>query len=255
MMSGDELRDFLDFKVAQYNTPSFIELDPISIPHQFSKKEDVEIAAFLSATLSWGNRKAILKSANQLMQLMHNEPYAFVMAASDDELAKLRKFVYRTFNGDDAVFFVMVLRRLYQHHGGLEPVFAEKWQLGAWHALSHFRSLFFVDSGNLNHASKHVANVEKGASAKRLNMFLRWMVRKDANGVDFGLWHHLGAQNLYLPLDLHTGNVSRQLGLLTRKQNDWKAVEEVTTLLRQLDSTDPIKYDFALFGLGIYENF
>jgi uncharacterized protein (TIGR02757 family) len=255
MMSVDELRDFLDFKVAQYNTSAFIDDDPISIPHLFSTKEDIEIAAFFAASLAWGNRKAILKAAGQLMEFMGHEPYRFVMEASNDELARLQRFVYRTFNGGDMVFFVRALHRIYCEHGGLEGVFAKKWSDGTYESLAHFRDVFFDQAAPGLHASKHVANVAKGSSAKRLNMFLRWMVRKDSMGVDFGLWHHLGPERLFLPLDLHTGNVSRKLGILQRKQNDWNAVAEVTNVLRQLDSSDPVKYDYALFGLGIYEKF
>jgi uncharacterized protein (TIGR02757 family) len=255
MMSVDELRDFLDFKAAQYNTSAFIEDDPISIPYFFTNKEDIEIAAFFAATLAWGNRKAILKAANQLMSFMGHEPFRFVVEASNDELVRLQWFVYRTFNGGDMDFFVRALRRIYVEHGGLEGVFAQKWNVSTFESLANFRDVFFDEAEVGNHASKHVANVAKGSSAKRLNMFLRWMVRKDSMGVDFGLWHHLGPERLYLPLDLHTGNVSRKLGILQRKQNDWKAVAEVTNVLRQLDPADPVKYDYALFGLGIYEKF
>jgi len=250
MMNQAELRDFLEFKTSQYNNPSFIENDPISIPHQFTQKEDIEIAAFLAATLAWGNRKAILKAAHQLMQLLEMAPYDFIINANRQDLSRLNKFVYRTFNGIDACFFVEALQRIYQTHGGLEAAFAPQQNEGVKDVLIRFRQIFMADA--VIRTGKHVADVSKGASAKRLNMFLRWMVRQDNQGVDFGIWKNIDMSQLYLPLDLHTGNISRQLGLLTRKQNDWRAVDEITAVLRQFDPADPIKYDFALFGLGIY---
>lgn len=249
-MNPAELRDFLEFKTSQYNNPSFIENDPISIPHQFSQKEDIEIAAFLAATLAWGNRKAILKAANQLIQLLEMAPYDFVTNANRKDLSRLNKFVYRTFNGVDAGFFVEALQRVYQIHGGLEAAFTPRQDEGVKDVLIRFRQIFMDDI--VGRTGKHVADVSKGASAKRLNMFLRWMVRHDHQGVDFGIWKNIDMSQLFLPLDLHTGNISRQLGLLTRKQNDWRAVDEITTVLRQFDAADPVKYDFALFGLGIY---
>lgn len=255
MMAPDELRDFLEFKTGQYNRPSFIDEDPISIPHLFTRREDIEIAAFMAATLAWGNRKAIVKAGYRLMELMGNSPYEFVMHCGSKDLERLSRFVYRTYNGADAVFFVGALKRLYAQHGGLYAVFVQNWQGGTVYALHTFREMFLNGAVPGLHASKHIANVQKGSSGKRLNMFLRWMVRKDANGVDFGIWNDLGPQNLYLPLDLHTGNVGRKLGILSRKQSDWKAVVEITRALRLMDAADPVKYDFALFGLGIYEKF
>lgn len=254
-MQFDELREFLEFKTEQYNRPSFIEEDPISIPHAFSRPEDIEISAFLTATLSWGGRKAIIKSSAKLMELMWHNPYGFVMDASPSDIDRLSLFVYRTFNGADAQLFIRSLRRIYARHGGLKRVFEAQWDKGLAASLTHFRNVFFEQVAMPVHASKHVADVGKGASAKRLNMFLRWMVRDDPNGVDFGIWKELGPQALHLPLDVHTGNVARKLGLLQRAQSDWRAVEEVTSQLRKFDSADPVKYDFALFGLGVYEKF
>jgi uncharacterized protein (TIGR02757 family) len=251
MMNTAELRDFLEFKTSQYNNPAFIEADPISIPHLFSHKEDIEIAAFLSAILAWGNRKAILKAAQNLMQTMDMAPYDFVTNASVDDLKGLQRFVYRTFNGEDICFFVQSLQRIYRDNGGLESVMTPREGEGVKEMLIRFRQVFMADSVGVR-SGKHIADVSKKASAKRLNMFLRWMVRRDNGGVDFGLWKNIDMSQLYLPLDLHTGNISRQLGLLTRKQNDWQAVEEVTARLREFDANDPVKYDFALFGLGIY---
>lgn len=248
-----EIVEFLNEKVVLYNQPQFIESDPISIPHAFTQKEDVEISGFLAATLAWGNRKAIIKSANYLMTLLDHQPYEFVMHAAESDLKRFEKFVYRTFNGEDALFFVKALQHIYRKHHGLESVFTKGFDGDLKSALIYFRSLFMGD--HTVRTSKHMANVLKGSSAKRLNMFLRWMIRNDNCGVDFGIWKSLSSADLYLPLDVHTGNVSRKLGLLNRKQSDWKAVEEVTNQLRKMDATDPVKYDFALFGLGIFEKF
>jgi uncharacterized protein (TIGR02757 family) len=252
-MQREEIKSFLDEKAEQYNQISFIETDPVSIPHLFTEKEDIEIAGFLTATISWGNRKAILKSARVLMELLDYQPYQFICDASSTDLARLKKFVYRTFNASDAETFILSLRNIYLQHGSLEKAMLTH-PHDLKQSLIHFRHLFF-EANEPGHASKHLADVSKNASAKRLNMFLRWMVRNDNKGVDFGIWNSIPQASLYLPLDLHTGNVSRKLGLLTRTQNDWKAVEEITGNLRQLDPSDPVKYDFALFGLGIFEHF
>ena len=229
--------------------------DPIQVPHRFSQKENIEIAAFLTATIAWGNRQSIINNALKLMNWMDNQPYDFILNASPVEKEKLQGFVHRTFNGRDCLFFVESLKNIYKNYGGLQHVFEEGFQKNntVKSALSHFHKRFFEIGGE--RTRKHVSNVDKGASAKRLNMFLRWMVRKDNTGVDFGLWNGIPTSALMLPLDVHTGNVARKLGLLQRKQNDWKAVEEVTANLRLFDSSDPIKYDFALFGLGAFEKF
>jgi uncharacterized protein (TIGR02757 family) len=250
------LKEFLDEKYDLYNRPEFIESDPVQIPHLFSLQQDVEIAGFLTATIAWGQRKSIIANARKLMGLMGNSPYDFVMEADTLQMEKLRSFVHRTFQGEDCHFFIQSLRHIYRECGGMEKVFASAYLANPdiANSICHFRDVFF-ETGCLPRTFKHVPDISKGASAKRLNMFLRWMVRNDNRGVDFGLWRHIPASALYLPLDLHTGNVTRKLGLLTRKQSDWQAVIEVTSRLRELDPDDPIKYDFALFGLGIFEKF
>jgi len=254
-MDFDTLKVFLDEKVDEFYRPEFIETDPIQVPHRFSKKEDIEIAGFLAATIAWGNRAAIIKNALYLMQLLDEDPHSFVLNASLAELKRLKKFVHRTFNGDDCVYFIQSLRNIYANHGGLQKVFEDGFLNGetAWAALAHFHGLFFELPGE--RTQKHISNVSKGASAKRLNMYLRWMVREDKARVDFALWKGIPASALMLPLDVHTGNVGRKLGLLQRKSSDWKAVEEITANLRRFDPQDPIKYDFALFGLGVFEKF
>ena len=254
-MNHQELKDFLDTKVAKFNNPRFIDTDPIQVPHQFSQKENIEISAFLTATIAWGNRRSIINNALKLMRSMENQPFDFIMNASIVEKEKLRNFVHRTFNGDDCLFFIESMKNIYQNHGGLQSAFEKGFQIDytVKSALIHFYDLFFEPGGE--RTRKHVSNVAKGASGKRLNMFLRWMIRKDNVGVDFGLWKDIPASVLMLPLDVHTGNVARKLGLLKRKQNDWKAVEEVTAKLRLFNPIDPIKYDLALFGLGVSEKF
>ena len=254
-MNLQELKIFLDEKVNQFNQPAFIETDPIQVPKSFSEKENIEISAFLTATIAWGNRQAIIKNAFRLMSLMENQPYDFILHASENEMEQLRKFVHRTFNGHDSIYFIRSLKNLYKNHGGLQSVFVKGFQQQntAKSALEYFYNLFFEQEGE--RTRKHVSNVTKGASGKRLNMFLRWMIRQDATGIDFGLWNEIPMSALMLPLDVHTGNVARKLGILKRKSNDWKAVEEVTKTLRIFDPSDPIKYDFALFGLGAFEKF
>ena len=250
-----DLKDFLDEKVLKYNQPFFIETDPIQIPKNFSGKENIEIAAFLTATIAWGNRQSIIKNAIKLMSLMDNQPHDFVLHASISDFKKLDHFVHRTFNGSDCVYFIRALKNIYQNYNGLQSVFEEGFRKDhtVKAALIGFYNLFFEIGGE--RSRKHISNVAKGASAKRLNMFLRWMVRNDKNNVDFGLWNGIHQSALMLPLDVHTGNVARKLGLLQRKSNDWKAVEEVTQSLREFDRADPVKYDFALFGLGAFEKF
>ena len=251
-----ELHEFLEEKYDLYNRESFITTDPIQIPKSFSRKEDIEIAGFLSASIAWGQRPTIIRNGKWLMERMENQPYEFLINASESEFDVFKGFKHRTFNGDDCLFFLRSLRNIYLNHHGLENVFAcgLKQNNGIKGALVHFRNVFF-EVEHLDRSQKHVSNVLKKSSAKRLNMYLRWMVRKDERGVDFGLWQHLKSANLYLPLDVHTGNVGRKLGLLKRKQNDWQAVEEITQNLRKFDPDDPIKYDYALFGLGAFEKF
>ena len=255
MVNIENLKEFLDEKVEQYNRPEFIGSDPIQVAKKFSAKEDIEIAGFLTATISWGNRPAIIKNSLRMMTLLDNSPYDFVLNASEDEMARLLKFVHRTFNGEDLVYFVRSLQNIYRQHGGLQKLFEDGFQrFGTiYGALVYFHKVFFEPEGE--RTQKHVSNVAKGAPAKRLNMYLRWMCRDDRVGVDFGIWKAIPQSALMLPLDLHTGNVGRKLGLLQRHSNDWKAVEEITSVLRSFDPNDPIKYDFALFGLGVFEKF
>lgn len=254
-MKFTEIKAFLDEKTEQYNQPKFIESDPIQVPRQFSLKEDIEISAFLTAIISWGNRKSIIRNALRLMQLMEYRPFEFITDAPCSEFEKLKIFTHRTFNGNDCIYFAHSLRNIYNNHGGLQTLVTN-----AYHedrivksTLSKLHAAIFEIPGE--RTRKHIANVDRGASAKRLNMFLRWMIRRDDRKVDFGLWPEISKSALMLPLDVHTGNVARKLGILKRKQNDWKAVEEVTEVLRTFDSTDPVKYDYALFGLGIFEKF
>jgi len=255
-LSFSALKKFLDEKSDFYNHPGFIKDDPISIPHQFSQKEDIEISGILTATIAWGNRKSIIKNANRLMQLMDFAPYDFILSAETSDLDKFSSFVHRTFNGIDCMFFLLSLSNIYKFHGGLENVFngPTKEEQSVKESIVKFRNVFF-EIPHLKRTEKHIANPSANASAKRLNMFLRWMVRSDKRGVDFGIWKTIKPADLYCPLDVHSGNVARKLRILTRKSNDWKSVETITDLLRKMDPYDPIKYDFALFGLGVYEKF
>ncbi len=255
MLPIDEIKDFLDHKVTEFNRPQFIDLDPISIPHRFSLKEDIEISAFLTATISWGNRKAILGTAGQMMQLMGESPYDFIMDSSDFNREKISEFYYRTFNGIDFAYFLSALKNIYSNHGGLENVFNElTTKCSVQESIGHFKQLFF----ELPHSSrtqKHISDPINGSAAKRINMMLRWLVRNDNAGVDFGIWKHISPASLSCPLDVHSGNTARKLGILRRKQNDSKAVIELDSALREFDPYDPVKYDFALFGLGVIEAF
>jgi uncharacterized protein (TIGR02757 family) len=254
-LTQKELKEFLDSKVDQYNHPSFIESDPIQIPHQFSKKEDIEIAAFLTATIAWGNRKSIINNSKRLMQLVDNAPYQFIVQHQETDLEALLPFVHRTFNGDDLIQFIKSLQHIYKMHNGLESVFAINAEtFSTQKAIHQFKQCFF-EIEHLPRTQKHVSDPLKNSAAKRINMFLRWMVRNDNKGVDFGIWKSLSPTQLSCPLDVHSGNVARKLGLLTRKQNDGKALAELDTALRKLDKFDPVKYDFALFGLGVFEGF
>jgi uncharacterized protein (TIGR02757 family) len=267
------IKQLLDDRTNRYNNFNFIETDPIQIPHRFSRKEDIEIAAFLTATIAWGQRKSIINNASRLMELMDNSPYEFLMDSmfnirsatlsypsnnekfeSSDEYARLKSFVHRTFNGNDCLFFLASLRNIYRNHGGLEKVFTDGYLAygTVFGALNHFRNTF-LSIPYEKRVAKHVSDVSANSSAKRLNMYLRWMVRGDEHEVDFGLWKNIPMSALMLPLDVHTGDVARALNLLQRRQNDWKAVTEITDVLRSFDPEDPVKYDFALFGIGAFE--
>lgn len=254
-MTNSELRSFLDEKVDLYNNPNFIDSDPIQIPHQFSNKEDIEIAAFLSATIAWGNRKMIINNAQKMMVLMGNSPYDFVMNHQEYHLEKLENFVHRTFNSQDFTTFIKGLQNIYANHNGLESVFSKNIEENSMQkSISEFKKIFF-EIDHQNRTQKHISDPINNSAAKRINMFLRWMVRNDNKGVDFGLWKSIPMAALSCPLDVHSGNVARKLNLLTRKQNDAKALFELDSNLRNLDSKDPVKYDFALFGLGVFEKF
>ena len=254
-LSKTELKEFLDYKVNEFNKPEFIELDPISIPHQFSLKEDIEIVAFLTATISWGNRKAILGAANQLIKIMGESPYDFIMNCDDFKSTQISNFYYRTFNGIDLSYFLQALRNINLTHGGLEKVFTDlSSTYSIQESISEFKSIFF-ELPYPSRTQKHVSNPRTGSAAKRLNMMLRWLVREDNKGVDFGLWKGISPSKLSIPLDVHSGNTARKLGILARKQNDAKAVFELDSVLKEFDPTDPVKYDFALFGLGVIEKF
>jgi uncharacterized protein (TIGR02757 family) len=254
-MNKDTLKDFLDAKVLEYNHPSFLQSDPIQIPHLFATKEDIEISGFLTAVIAWGNRKSIIKNAQNLMDLLDHSPFEFVMNHSETDLKSLEKFVHRTFNGTDLIYFIKGLQHIYAHYEGLEQVFTTSAGSSSLQpAISSFKKRFF-ELPHPDRTQKHISDPVKGSAAKRINMFLRWMVRDSSTGVDFGLWQTIQPSQLSCPLDVHSGNVARKLGLLTRKQNDAKAVTELDRNLRLLDPIDPVKYDFALFGLGVFEKF
>ena len=254
-MTKSELKEFLDAKVEQYNHPKFLESDPIQIPHQFSKKGDIEICAFLTATIAWGNRKSIIANANRMMQLLDHSPYDFIINHKKTDLDKLSSFVHRTFNGEDFMYFIKSLKNIYRNHEGLEKAFTTNHSKTSLQpSISSFKELFF-EIEHPKRTTKHVSDPLKGSAAKRINMFLRWMVRDNSTGVDFGLWNNIPTSILSCPLDVHSGNVARKLKLLTRKQNDAKALAELDENLRKLDPIDPVKYDFALFGLGVFEKF
>jgi len=250
------MKEFLDQKADLYNTAAFIQTDPIQVPHQYENSFDIEIAAFLTATIAWGQKTTIIGNSRRLMSMMPGGPYHFLLNAGEDELERFLPFVHRTYNGLDCIYFLKALKNIYQLHGGLRTVFERSFAATGdlSSAIIAFRELFFsfADPGR---TKKHVADITRGASAKRINMFLRWMVRSDNRGVDFGLWNGIPMEALYIPLDVHTGNVARKLGLLQRKQNDWKAVMELTSILAEFDPVDPVRYDYALFGLGSFEKF
>jgi len=254
-MNKSELKSFLDEKVELYNNPKFIESDPIQIPHMYSLKEDIEIAGFLSATIAWGNRKMIITNAKKMMDLMGNSPYDFVMSRNENEIERLESFVHRTFNGQDFTSFINGLQHIYENHNGLEFVFSKNQEKDSMQkSISEFKKLFF-EIPHQYRTQKHISDPMNGSAAKRINMYLRWMVRHDNKGVDLGIWKNISTTSLSCPLDVHSGNVARKLGLLTRKQNDNKALVELDQNLRLLDPNDPVKYDFALFGLGVFEGF
>jgi len=249
-----KIKELLDKKYLEYNNISFIKDDPVQIPHLFSKKEDIEISAFLTSSISWGNRLSIINNSRKLMNYMDNSPYDFIQNYSSSDLRRFEGFVHRTFNNIDCIYFLRSLKNIYKNYLGLEEVFMNGFNKSdnIYGAIEHFAEIFLL----LEHekrVKRHIPNVIAGSAAKRINMFLRWMIRYDEQGVDFGIWKGISKSKLMLPLDVHTANTARKLGILRRKQNDWKAVEEVTSILRLFDYNDPVKYDFALFGIGRYE--
>ncbi|MEM7370431.1 MAG: TIGR02757 family protein [Bacteroidota bacterium] len=251
----NELQLLLDKTCLLYNTPDFIRDDPIQIPHQFSRKEDIEISGFLTALIAWGRRDIIIRNAQRLITLMDGEPYQFVMEFEEQDLAPFRTFVHRTLNGEDCIGLLQSLQYVYQQQGGLEAIFSRPMNAqidDVCPAILHARSYLLGHAAMLARTHKHIANPSKGSSAKRINMFLRWMVRKDDKGVDFGLWKSILPRQLICPLDVHTGTIARKLGLLDRKQNDWKAAKALTQTLQQFDPDDPVRYDYSLFGMGVY---
>lgn len=253
------LKDFLDAKVAQYNRPDFIKNDPISIPHLFSKKQDIEIMGFWAATLAWGQRVTIINKCKELIALMDGAPYDFIINHEEPDLKKLLHFKHRTFNDVDTLYFISFFRHHYQQFQSLEDAFLASGPLKGEHenaveyALNNFRSYFFSLEDFPHRTKKHVSSPSQKSTCKRLNMFLRWMVRKDSNGVDFGIWSRIKPADLIMPCDLHVDRVARKLNLITRKQTDWQTALELTERLKDFDPNDPVKYDFALFGLGIEE--
>ncbi len=250
-----DLKEFLDEKADLYNRPAFIESDPVSIPHQFTKKEDVEIAGFLAATIAWGNRVAILRSADRMMELMGRTPYDFIVNHRDSDLRGIDGCIHRTFNAEDFIYFIEALKYIYLDKGGMEAIFTRHQSGDSLQTAIHeFGKIFFELPHNAR-TRRHLSDPFKGSAAKRINMFLRWMVRRDDRGVDFGLWRTISPAVLSCPLDVHSGNVARKLGLLKRKQSDAKAVAELDTALRAMDPADPVRYDFALFGLGVFEGY
>lgn len=253
-MTRDEMFDLLESLHDRYNTPDFIDADPISVPHSFHTTTDREIAGFMAATIAWGNRRAIVQSSHRMMRYMDGAPADFVANASDREIEALQSFVHRTFNGEDFKTFVRSLRHIISGWGSIGNYFEQRYaECGDMRKVfAMFRRDFFAIEHD-THAEKHLSNIERGAACKRLCMYLRWFVRSDERGVDFGLWRKIPMSALYMPLDIHTGRMGRNFGLLSRKQDDWKAVEELTTTLRSFSAEDPVRYDYALFGLGISE--
>ncbi len=249
-----QLLDFLESKYKIYNNLSFIKNDPISIPHMFKNKEDIEISAFLTSTIAWGQRVSIINNAKKMMLLMENKPFEFIVNSDERNLIRFDGFVHRTFNAEDLKYFILSLKHIYNKLGSLEQVFTQAYSDSGnmFDVISQFHKVFF-NNPHFERTEKHISNPAKGSAAKRINMFLRWMVRNDNRGVDFGIWKNIPTSALLCPLDLHSGNVARKLGLITRNQNDRKAVEELMIQLRKFDPNDPVKYDFALFGMGVFE--
>lgn len=250
-----DLKDFLDEKSFKYESPSFIKDDPILIPHRFTNHNDIELSAFITSVISWGNRKSIINSSNRILDYLDNSPYDFIMNHKQKDLRLINKSIHRTFNQIDLNYFIKSLKNIYNKYGGIEHIVSNKDNGETLQErISYFKEIFF----SLNHperTKKHLPSPLKGSSAKRFNMFLRWMVRSNERGVDFGIWNKIDRSELSIPLDVHTGRIARELGILNRNLNDHKSVNEIDLKLREMDPIDPVKYDYALFGLGVYENF
>jgi uncharacterized protein (TIGR02757 family) len=252
------LTDFLNRKVAEYNTPAFIAEDPVSVPHRFSLDRDIEIAGLFAAVFAWGNRPTIIRKTMELMQLMELQPYAFITQHQEQDLRRFLDFKHRTFNATDLLYFIEFLRHHYSAEPSLQSAFTRWMKPGdatVEDALTGFHHYFFSLPDAPSRTKKHIATPYRGSTCKRLNMFLRWMVRCDNNGVDFGIWKDISPSQLVCPVDLHVARVAQRFGLVSRKQVDWQLAMELTTWLRELDAEDPAKYDFALFGLGVMEKF
>ena len=253
-MNKKDLKEFLDRKVDQYNQPSFIINDPISIPHLFTKKQDIEIAGFFASIFAWGNRTTIIQKSKELMQLMQMQPYKFCLDPDPGRLKELLEFKHRTFNATDLLYFIEFLKYHYSRHSSLEIAFTMHGDT-IEEMLTGFHHYFFLPEDVPARTKKHIATPEKNSTCKRLNMFLRWMVRKDNRGVDFGIWKKISPSRLICPIDIHVARVSRHFNLLQRTQTDWRAALELTDNLKRFDQNDPVKYDFALFALGVAEKF
>lgn len=257
-MNFEATRAFLDQKVIQYNQPNFIPNDPIVIPHGFSKKEDIEITGFWAAVLAWGQRITIINKCNELFNAMDNDPHDFILNHQESDLRRFLNFKHRTFNATDTLYFIAFFKDFYTRHSSLEEAFVlgmKKGDVEIEKGLIYFHNIFFSLPDAPERTRKHIATPARKSACKRLNMFLRWMVRDDNQGVDFGIWNKISPSQLICPCDLHVDRVGRKLGLITRKQTDWQTAQELTANLRLFDSNDPVKYDFALFGLGIEEKF
>ncbi len=253
-MDEKKIHRFLDQKVRQYNRNTFIARDPIAIPHRFSQPADIEIAGFFAATFAWGNRTTILNKSLELLALFNHEPRHFITQHREKDLKKLLAFKHRTFQYTDLLYFIQFLRHHYTHHASLEAAFCKS-KGKMEDRLNAFHEYFFSLPDAPERTRKHVASPQRGSTCKRLNMFLRWMVRRDGNGVDFGLWKKIKPAELICPIDVHVSRVARKLGLIERKQTDWQTAVELTESLQRLDPADPVKYDFALFSLGVDEKF
>lgn len=251
VMRLDSLKEFLDEKVELYNRPAFIEKDPISIPHQFRLPQDIEIMGFFAAILAWGQRPTIIKKCNELISRMEGEPFRFIVESTEKDLRSLEGFKHRTFNDTDLLYCIDFLKRHYKNHSSLETAFAGPGVTTIEEALIHFRNYFFDHEYAPHRTKKHIASPAQKSACKRLNMYLRWMVRKDDCGVDFGLWERIQPASLICPIDLHVDRTARAYGLIHRKQTDWLTALELTQNLRNLDAEDPVKYDFALFGISV----